>query len=289
MLASPSKGRRRHGGQADLSGAVERQPGRDPARCISTNGWTRSPADFSTSCLMGTGQFCTNPGLVILLAGPQTDQVHRRLSRSSQPPRSARSSRSVAKSLAEGIATALTAGGRSARRRGTVWRRQGPQPREHAARASGQQFFAAPEACRPKRSATRRSWSCATISTEAGRGDRPSRRKPHRLHLLAHGRGGRQRRMRNRAGTAAARSAGCSTTRCRRCCRESGDEPRRAVSRDRPSGIHRGRHSRVAPPLRHAAMLRRRAAAPLAAGAGRQESDREAPGGWSTASGRQPT
>src|SRR5262249_37777555 len=30
-------------------------------------------ADFTTSCLMGTGQFCTNPGLVILLSGPQTD------------------------------------------------------------------------------------------------------------------------------------------------------------------------------------------------------------------------
>lgn len=30
-------------------------------------------AEFTTSCLMGTGQFCTNPGLVLLLAGPQTD------------------------------------------------------------------------------------------------------------------------------------------------------------------------------------------------------------------------
>jgi NADP-dependent aldehyde dehydrogenase len=29
---------------------------------------------FTTSCLMGTGQFCTNPGLVILLAGPQTER-----------------------------------------------------------------------------------------------------------------------------------------------------------------------------------------------------------------------
>ncbi|MCA9267118.1 MAG: aldehyde dehydrogenase family protein, partial [Planctomycetales bacterium] len=31
-------------------------------------------AEFSTSCLMGAGQFCTNPGLVILLAGPLTDK-----------------------------------------------------------------------------------------------------------------------------------------------------------------------------------------------------------------------
>ena len=29
-------------------------------------------AEFSTSCLMGTGQFCTNPGLVLLIDGPQT-------------------------------------------------------------------------------------------------------------------------------------------------------------------------------------------------------------------------
>ncbi len=30
--------------------------------------------EFTTSCLMGTGQFCTNPGLVVLLAGPETDR-----------------------------------------------------------------------------------------------------------------------------------------------------------------------------------------------------------------------
>ena len=30
--------------------------------------------EFQTSCLMGTGQFCTNPGLVLLLEGEATDQ-----------------------------------------------------------------------------------------------------------------------------------------------------------------------------------------------------------------------
>jgi NADP-dependent aldehyde dehydrogenase len=30
--------------------------------------------EFTTSCLMGTGQFCTNPGLILLLAGAETDQ-----------------------------------------------------------------------------------------------------------------------------------------------------------------------------------------------------------------------
>src|SRR5439155_19574552 len=29
--------------------------------------------EFTGSCLMGTGQFCTNPGLVILVAGPEAD------------------------------------------------------------------------------------------------------------------------------------------------------------------------------------------------------------------------
>lgn len=29
--------------------------------------------EFTTSCLMGAGQFCTNPGLVLLLAGPKTE------------------------------------------------------------------------------------------------------------------------------------------------------------------------------------------------------------------------
>jgi NADP-dependent aldehyde dehydrogenase len=29
--------------------------------------------EFTSSCLMGAGQFCTNPGLVVLLAGPKTE------------------------------------------------------------------------------------------------------------------------------------------------------------------------------------------------------------------------
>jgi 2,5-dioxopentanoate dehydrogenase len=30
--------------------------------------------DFMSSCLMGTGQFCTNPGIIILMAGPSTER-----------------------------------------------------------------------------------------------------------------------------------------------------------------------------------------------------------------------
>jgi NADP-dependent aldehyde dehydrogenase len=30
--------------------------------------------EFTTSCLMGAGQFCTNPGLVVMIAGPKTEE-----------------------------------------------------------------------------------------------------------------------------------------------------------------------------------------------------------------------
>ena len=30
-------------------------------------------AEFSGSCLLGTGQFCTNPGMVLLMAGAETE------------------------------------------------------------------------------------------------------------------------------------------------------------------------------------------------------------------------
>jgi NADP-dependent aldehyde dehydrogenase len=30
--------------------------------------------EFTGSCLLGSGQFCTNPGLILLLAGPETDR-----------------------------------------------------------------------------------------------------------------------------------------------------------------------------------------------------------------------
>lgn len=33
--------------------------------------------EFTTSCLMGAGQFCTNPGLVVLREGPRTDEFVR--------------------------------------------------------------------------------------------------------------------------------------------------------------------------------------------------------------------
>ncbi len=69
--------------------------------------------DFTSSCLMGTGQFCTNPGLLVLLAGAETetflDELCRRFAAA---PAGTLLSRSVAASLEHGVRTLLAAGAR---------------------------------------------------------------------------------------------------------------------------------------------------------------------------------
>jgi len=55
---------------------------------------------FTTSCLMGTGQFCTNPGIVLLLAGDETEKF---ISDASQ----AFSTSPVGTLLGEGVAASL--------------------------------------------------------------------------------------------------------------------------------------------------------------------------------------
>jgi NADP-dependent aldehyde dehydrogenase len=67
--------------------------------------------EFTGSCLMGAGQFCTNPGLILLLAGVETEQfiklVVERFGRAAPAPLL---SAGVLKSLAEGVATLAKAG-----------------------------------------------------------------------------------------------------------------------------------------------------------------------------------
>jgi 2,5-dioxopentanoate dehydrogenase len=67
--------------------------------------------EFTGSCLMGAGQFCTNPGLVVMLAGPETqkfiDNVATRFR--SAPVGTLLSSR-VAKSLADSVQSISAAG-----------------------------------------------------------------------------------------------------------------------------------------------------------------------------------
>lgn len=67
--------------------------------------------EFCTSCLMAAGQMCTNPGLLLLLAGPSTETfVSKVVEKFSQAPPQTLLSDRVAASLAQGSAF-LAAGG----------------------------------------------------------------------------------------------------------------------------------------------------------------------------------
>lgn len=67
--------------------------------------------EFTGSCLMGTGQFCTNPGLVVLLAGKSTDRFVARLTdKFAAAPVGTLLSKAVAKSLETSVATLIEAG-----------------------------------------------------------------------------------------------------------------------------------------------------------------------------------
>ena len=68
-------------------------------------------AEFSTSCLMGVGQFCTNPGLVLLLAGPQTDSfVDAVRAKFDSAPIGTMLSEGVLRNFEAGIQSIVTAG-----------------------------------------------------------------------------------------------------------------------------------------------------------------------------------
>ncbi len=101
---------------------------------------------FTTSCLLGTGQFCTNPGLVILLAGPQTDKLIALLvEKFKAAPVGTLLSGGVSKSLAHGIAT-LTGAGAEVLVGGTSGGGKGHSHANTLLRASGRQFLKSPEA-----------------------------------------------------------------------------------------------------------------------------------------------
>jgi NADP-dependent aldehyde dehydrogenase len=67
--------------------------------------------EFTTSCLMGTGQFCTNPGLVVLLRGELTDRfVNTVAEKFRSAPVGTLLSRGVETSLRESLRTLRSAG-----------------------------------------------------------------------------------------------------------------------------------------------------------------------------------
>jgi len=70
--------------------------------------------EFATSCLMGTGQFCTSPGMLILLKGTKSDLFIAAISeRFEESPPGTLLSRSVATSLQQGVETLLQAGAKT--------------------------------------------------------------------------------------------------------------------------------------------------------------------------------
>lgn len=100
---------------------------------------------FAASCLMGTGQFCTNPGLVILIAGDATERFLEQITEKFKAtPAGTLLSASVAKSLEQGIATLVQAGAHTlvGGKGGTGAGYSHPNT---LLRASGRRFLAAPE------------------------------------------------------------------------------------------------------------------------------------------------
>lgn len=70
--------------------------------------------EFTTSCLMGTGQMCTNPGLLLLLAGESTDRFIDSISkRFEQAAPGVLLSKGVAQSLEKGVADLTAAGAKT--------------------------------------------------------------------------------------------------------------------------------------------------------------------------------
>ena len=67
--------------------------------------------EFATSCLMGVGQFCTNPGMIFLVAGPETDQFLKQTAqRFEAAPVGTLLSGATLEGLSRGVSTLLSSG-----------------------------------------------------------------------------------------------------------------------------------------------------------------------------------
>lgn len=103
-------------------------------------------AEFTTSCLMGTGQFCTNPGLMLLLAGPQTDSfVNTVRAKFESAPIGTMLSEGVLRNLESGIQAIVNAGA-EVLTGGQTGGGNGFSFRNTLLRASGDKFLANPHA-----------------------------------------------------------------------------------------------------------------------------------------------
>jgi len=102
-------------------------------------------ADFTGSCLMGTGQFCTNPGLVVLLAGEKSDRfVDSVKDKFANAPVGTLLSRGVEESLAASLNT-INQAGAELLVGNTPGGGNGYSRANTLLKVSGQQFLAQPE------------------------------------------------------------------------------------------------------------------------------------------------
>ncbi len=101
---------------------------------------------FTGSCLMGTGQFCTNPGLVLLLAGPGTEAFISQIAEKFRTaPVGTLLGESVQKSLASAVKT-LTAHGAEVLAGGQPGGGAGFSHQNTLLRVSGRKFLETSEA-----------------------------------------------------------------------------------------------------------------------------------------------
>jgi NADP-dependent aldehyde dehydrogenase len=102
--------------------------------------------EFAGSCLLGGGQFCTNPGFVLLIEGDATEAfiaaVAERFEAAAPPPLL---SSGVVRSLSESVAR-LRAAGASVLTGGSALPPPGCRHANTLLRVSGRQFLAAPDA-----------------------------------------------------------------------------------------------------------------------------------------------
>jgi len=100
--------------------------------------------EFAGSCLMGTGQFCTNPGLVLLLASPATDTfVENVAERFRAAPVGTLLSSAVAHNLAASVGK-LAQAGAEIMAGGSPLAESGFRFQNTLLKVSGRQFLAAP-------------------------------------------------------------------------------------------------------------------------------------------------
>ncbi|MEX0820332.1 MAG: aldehyde dehydrogenase (NADP(+)), partial [Pirellulaceae bacterium] len=98
------------------------------------------------SCLMGTGQFCTNPGLVVLVQGERTDAFSRTVAEKfSSAPVGTLLSRGVEKSLGESLSALQDAGAENLTPNGTA-NGKGYSHANTLLRVTGSEFLNTPEA-----------------------------------------------------------------------------------------------------------------------------------------------